>query len=155
MKAKVYQLILGILVMLGSISQVLGQQRLDPNLVYERLIAVVPMTGSGTANDPRRPMYVPVRAPGETLVAEAVEPDGSAERRLRQGILGFSYVLSDDEQFALVEFVAGSRSAFKEIQADTSVKAFVKGRSKRVDIEREFRRYKQNFNLDRLGVRLP
>jgi len=54
----------------------------------------------------------------------------------RTGIIGYTYVLSDDGQFALVEFVARDASAFQHILAgingnlnvNVNVKAFRKGR---------------------------
>ena len=57
---------------------------------HERVLAVVPMVGSGTPDDPRRPMYAPV-------------PGGAPSR---EGIIAFTYQVSDDGKFALVEFVA-------------------------------------------------
>lgn len=114
----------------------LAQPRVDPASVYERLICIVPMVGRGTPEDPRRPMFVP--APRE------------AERTAREGILAFSYQLSDDGQFALVEFVARSRAGFDLIlkSARSDVKAFVRGEARKEEIEREFRRYKRDFRLD-------
>jgi hypothetical protein len=63
-------------------------------------------------------------------------------------------MLSDNGHFALVEFVARDRAAFRHILADrrADVKAFEKGRAKRADIEREFRTHKARVNLDDLGV---
>ena len=54
-------------------------------------------SGKGTFDDPKRPMYAP--SPAEVQAAMVT----------RQGILGFSYVTSDDGHFALVEFVARDR----------------------------------------------
>ena len=48
--------ILGFLV---CASTLLAQQKVDPRNRYERLICIVPMIGSGTYEDPRRPAYVP------------------------------------------------------------------------------------------------
>ena len=36
-----------------------AQRRVDPRNTYSRAICVVPMTGSGTPADPRRPQYAP------------------------------------------------------------------------------------------------
>jgi len=71
--------------------------------------------------------------------------------------------LSDDGQFALVEFVARDAKAFDRILADinvnininVNVKAFRKGKDKREDIEAEFRKHKKDFSFDHFGVRVP
>jgi hypothetical protein len=122
-----------------------GQQRLDPRHMYERTLAIVAMTGSGSFEDPKRPMYTPLPSAFKAAAAS----------RTQTGILGFTFVLSDDGQHALVEFVAKDRSAFQQILADSSVKSFVKGKDKRTDIEAEFKKYKKDFDFTHFGVRLP
>jgi hypothetical protein len=81
----------------------------------------------------------------------------------RTGIIGFTHVLSDNGQFALVEFVARDAKAFDRILADiaanininVNVKSFRKGKDKREDIEAEFRKHKKDFSFDHFGVRVP
>jgi hypothetical protein len=124
-------------------SQLTAQPRVDARNMYERVMAVVPMIGSGTFADPKRPKYAP--SPAELQTAHAT----------RQGILGFAHVASDDGQFALVEFVARDRSAFQAILADTTVKSFLKGRDKREDVEAEFLKHKKDFDFAHFGVRMP
>src|SRR5258708_21474215 len=127
----------------------LGQHSVDPRSLYERLYCVVPMIGAGTWADPKRPMYAP--SPAQMNPAS------------RTGIIGFTHVLSDDGQFALVEFVARDAKAFDRILADmnvninvnTNVKSFRKGQDKREDIEAEFRKHKKDFDFDHFGVRTP
>jgi hypothetical protein len=134
-----------------------AQQRVNLRNTYERLLCVVPMVGAGTYEDPRRPKYAPtgpLHNPQLAPIDEA-QPGREDLQPLRKGILGFSFVLSDDEQFALVEFVAASKADFKEIVADASVKAFVKGKARRLDIESEFRRFKADIDLDKLEVSVP
>jgi len=134
-----------------------SQQRVASRNLYERVYCVVPMVGAGTYEDPRRPKYAPTGplhlpqgAPGDQA------PSGSEELQpARRGILGFSFVVSEDGQFALAEFVAATKADLKEILADPSVKSFVKGRTRRLDIETEFRRFKADINLDRLEVSVP
>jgi hypothetical protein len=118
-----------------------AQQRVDPRNMYERVLAVVPLVGSGTLSDPIRPMYAP--APS------ALVP-GS-----RTGILAYTHVLSDDGKLALVEYVAADRSAFQNILADTTIKAFLKGRDKREDALAEFLKHKKDFDFTNFGVRMP
>jgi len=62
------------------------------------------MVGAGTSEDPRRPAYAPV-------------PTGTPST---DGIIAFSDTVSDDRQFALVEFVGRNRDAFKELLADNN-----------------------------------
>ena len=92
-----------------------SQHKVDPRNTYQRLICVVPVTGNGTAADPRRPAYAPVTPAS----AGAAQP----------GIIAYSQQVSDDGRFALVEYVARDRSAFAAILADKSIKVFVKGSS--------------------------
>ncbi len=121
----------------------LSQMRLDSRRSYERVLCVVPMVGAGTAEDPRRPAYAPLPR-GRSALA-------------RDGILAFTYQVSDDGRLALVEFVAADAAAFRGVKEDSraEVKVFERGKAKRDDIEREFRKYKKDFDLDRFGVGLP
>src|SRR6202171_4499997 len=95
----------------------LAQRSVDPRNLHERLYCIVPMTGKGTWADPKRPMYAP--SPAQMNPAS------------RTGIIGFTHVVSDDGQSALVEFVARDAKAFDHILADTSIKSFSKGKDKR------------------------
>jgi hypothetical protein len=128
-----------------------AQHRVDMRHTNERLICVVPMIGKGTYDDPRRPKYAPVMnfAAGDEKAAKA--------RAERTGILAYQAIVSDDGQYALVEFVAADRAAFAEILADETLKdkVFEKGKSRREDMERAFIKLKRGFNLDELGVALP
>ena len=124
-----------------------AQHKVDTRQLYERLYCVVPMVGTGTWADPKRPLYAP--SPAQMNPAS------------RTGIIGFTHVLSDNGQFALVEFVARDAKAFDRILADvslnlnTSVKAFRKGKDKREDIEAEFRKHKKDFSFEHFGLRAP
>ena len=120
-----------------------AQPRVDARNMYERVLAVVPMVGKGTFDDPKRPMYTPT--PTELQLATTT----------RTGILGFAHVMSDDGNFALVEFVARDRAAFQRILADPSVKAFLRGKDKREDVEAEFLKHKKDFDFAHFGVRMP
>ena len=121
-----------------------AQHRVDPRNMYERAMCVVPIVGAGTPDDPRRPAYAPVTpAPG-------VLPS-------RDGIIAFTFQESDDGKLALVEFVALTRDAFKELLADTrpDVKVFTKGKDKREDIEKEFKKHKKDIDLDSFRTVVP
>ena len=119
-----------------------GQRRVDLRNTYERLLCVVPMVGAGTPSDPRRPLYAPLPGAGAPS---------------REGIIAFSYVASDDGRLALVEFVARDRAAFEPILTENraDVKAFLKGKATRSEIEKEFRLHKKDFDLERFGASVP
>jgi len=122
----------------------LAQDRVDRKNLHERVWAVVPMIGTGTADDPLRPAYIPAPSPPGTPVST-------------DGIIGFTMQLTDDGKHAIVQFVARDRAAFKDLLADKSpdVKVFEKGKAKKDDIEKEFRKFKKDFDLDQMGVALP
>jgi hypothetical protein len=120
------------------------QRHVDPGNTHVRFLAVVPLIGTGQKGDPIRPAYVPAPpAPGAKLDTN--------------GIIGYTSQMCDDHKHALVEFVARDRSAFKELMTDTrpDVKVFEKGKSKRADIEAEFKKWKKDFDLDNVHVRVP
>ena len=77
------------------------------------------------------------------------------ELPLRNGILGFQCVSSDDGQHALCEFVARDRNALKPILNDPTVKSFLKGRDKAADVALEFKKHKKDFDFSQFGVRVP
>ena len=127
----------------GVATQLTAQPRLDVRNRYERVMAVVPFIGKGTFDDPKRPMYAPT--PAEVRLATTTH----------KGILAYTHLTSDDGTRALVEFVAIDRSAFQQILADRSIKAFLKGRDRREDFEAEFLRHKKDFDFALFGVRMP
>ena len=121
-----------------SILPLFPQHRVDPRNTYERVIMIVPMIGSGTPADPRRPLYAP--APSEKLS--------------KNGIIAYSYVLSDDEKSALVEFVAMDRAAFDAILKDqrTDIKRWEKAKTNKDDVAKEFKKLRKDFNIDEFEV---
>ena len=59
-----------LLVVVCFLAPLAAQQGVDRRNLYERLLCVVPMVGSGTAEDPRRPAYGTVAlSSGHTAVA--------------------------------------------------------------------------------------
>jgi hypothetical protein len=111
-----------------------SQHPLDPGMRYHRVLAVVPLVGRGTGDDPKRPMFA----------LPPNQPVGSS------GILAFQHVLSDDGALALAEFVAADRGALNGLLNfnDPRVKAFEVGRHTRAEIEAEFKKHKTNFSFD-------
>lgn len=119
-----------------------AQYRVDAANMYERVMAIVPLIGKGTITDPKRPMYAP--APSSVPPTQ------------RTGILAYSYVLSDDGQFALVQFVARDRASLSTILADTTITSFLMGRDSRAAVQAAFTAIKKDFNFDTFGrVILP
>jgi hypothetical protein len=131
----VQRLLAGLLVLA---SVVCAQRRVDPRFSYVRVIAVVPLIGQGTQEDPRRPQYAPWPA--------ATDPNG---------IIAFSFVPSDDGRLAIVEFVARSRSAFEALLADKNITALEKGRVSKTSLEAAVRTYRKDFDLNKFGMVMP
>jgi hypothetical protein len=129
------RLITGLLVLAAVVC---AQHSVDPRNTYHRVICVVPMTGSGTAADPKRPKYAPA--------------SGSA---LPTGIIGFTQVPSDDGKSAIVEFVARNRSAFDTIFADTTIIVYEKGSQSGTAIEAALQQVKKGFSLVQFEVVMP
>jgi len=137
----------GLLVCLFGLTAILnGQPRVDPRNTYERILAVVPVIGTGTPEDPIRPMFIP--SPREMDAAAALTPNRPPQ------ILGYAFVLSDDGKFALTEIVMRDRSGFQAIAATAGVKAFIKGASKVDDVVATFRQFKKDFAVSQLGVKV-
>jgi hypothetical protein len=120
-------------------AQSTGPKSVPLNL-YERVLTIVPMVGTGKWDDPKRPLFVPAKAPLPTD---------------RTGLLGYSYQISDDGKFALVEFVALDKSVLKAITTDARVmKSFEKGQTNLSDVSVEFQKYKKDFNWQHFGTRV-
>jgi hypothetical protein len=119
-----------------------AQNRVSPEMMYHRVWAVVPLIGSGKPDDPKRPMFVPAPA----------EQAAKARKGDRSGIIGYSMQLSDDGNFALVEFVGATPADLKFIVNSQApgVKAFERGTAKKEDIEAEFKKHKAAFALSSL-----
>ena len=122
-----------------------AQHRVDPRNTYHRVICVVPMVGTGAANDPRR-QYAPwgISTKG-TSAANSSPAD----------IIAFTQVPTDDGKSAIVEFVARDRKAFQAIFADLTVKSFEKGVQSKSVIEAELRKVKKDFDLNKFEVVMP
>jgi len=97
----------------------------------QRVIVTVPMTGSGTWEDPKRP---------DLPKGEAIE---------------FHYVLSDDGQTAIAEVTLSSPLELSKLQAalDRNGKSrlYHPAIDKFKDVELEIKKLKANFNADTLN----
>ncbi len=109
------------------------QQRVDPTMTYHRVMAIVPLAGSGTSSDPQRPMF----APAPSAVSG------------HTGIIAYQHQLSDDGTLSLVEFVAVDRSAFAALFASTNpqVQYFEVGKSTQAEIQAAFQQKKASFSF--------
>ena len=122
----------------------LAQRPVDPRNLHERLLCKVPMQGSGSDSDPRRPLFVPAPSTAKTNEVPAINAGAIP-------ILGFTYVVSDDGKDALVEFVGRTKQDLSGIvnSGRADVKVFEKGKDSKDAIEAEFRKYKKDFDLAR------
>lgn len=116
----------------------LSARRLTPETAFTRVYCVVPFVGAGTFADPKRPMF----APAPPTTAAALD---------RTGIIAYQYQTSDDGNYALVEFVAVSRSGLAPILSSTlpNVVFFLRGNATTQQIETEFQKYKKNFTFSK------
>jgi hypothetical protein len=114
-----------------------AQHRVDPRYSYHRVIAVVPLVGAGTAQDPIRGKYVPT--------AETAGPLGT-------GIIAFAVQLTDDGKHAIIELVAAQRAALAPVLADHSILAFEKGVASGATIESAIQPFHKSFSLQSFGV---
>ena len=128
------------------INTLFAQNRVSPEMMYHRVWAVVPMIGSGKPDDPKRPMFTPSPA----------ERTAKFKTGDRSGVIGYSMQVSDDGNFALVEFVGATPAELKHIVKSQAagVKAFERGTATKAQIEQEFRKYKNSFSLSSLGFGL-
>src|SRR5439155_9553328 len=76
-----------------------GQHAVSPGRANHHVFAVVPIIGTGRPGDPKRPMFVPSDAQLAAL------PRGT-----RPPILSYHMQVSDDGNYALVEFVGATPS---------------------------------------------
>jgi hypothetical protein len=127
---------LAILVCLGGVAQ---NKRVDSRNQHERLIAIVPMIGSGTMEDPKRPMFAPV--PGH------VAADSTTD------IIAFHFLPGDDGNFAIVEFIARDQAAFQPVlnSTDPRVRVFQRGKVARLALLLALRKIRKDFDLDSFG----
>jgi hypothetical protein len=132
-----------IALLLLLINTLFAQNRVSPEMMYHRVWAVVPLIGSGKPDDPKRPMFVPSPA----------EQAAKLRKGDRSGVIGYSMQVSDDGNFALVEFVGATPSDLQGIvnSKATGVKAFERGKATKAQIEAEFQKYKRGFALNSLA----
>ena len=134
-----------------------AQTALDPSKMHERVIAIVPMVGSGTFNDPIRPMFAP------RFNSDAVTDDINLKGREKafkdfaEQILEYTYTASDDGKYAIVEFVARDRKTFAPLlnSGRSDIRFFVKGKHSKAEIETEVKKIKKDFDASEFSGRAP
>ena len=132
--------LLPVIVLFCGCGTISAQYRVDPSQSYERIYAILPMTGKGTLDDPKRPMFMP--APAQMKAND------------RTGIIAYHQVASDDGRFALVEIVTASRTELapitSQLKAQAAVTAglqvFDSGQD-RATVERAFKAQRKNFDF--------
>lgn len=126
-----------------------AQHRVDPAAMYARVYVIVPMTGSGTWDDPKRPMFAPV--------PQQMTPG------VRTGILAFNHVESDDGNFALMEIVAANRQELAKITAQINsqlagtpgFQLFERSTTSIATVQAAFQALKQGFDITKFLVVVP
>jgi hypothetical protein len=124
-----------------------AQHRVDPGSMYARIYAIVPMVGSGTWNDPRRPMFAPI--------PQQMTPGN------RTGIIAFNHVESDDGNSALIEIVAVNRAELALITGQISaaavpgIQVFDRGTTPSATVQSAFQLLKKNFDISKFRVVVP
>ncbi len=129
-----------------SFTALFAQNRVPAEMMYHRVWAIVPLIDAGTPNSPKRPMFAPTPA----------EQAAKLKNGDRSGVLGYSMQISDDGNFALVEFVGATPADLKFIvNSNTAgVMAFERGAATKAQIEAAFQRYKAGFTLNSLHARV-
>jgi len=124
-------------------ASVSGAER-DHTVIYPRLICVVPIIGSGTMQDPFRPLF----SPNPQQNTERGGPTDESSQ-----IIAFQSVPTDDGKAAIVMLVARSYAAFAPVLNDSKIiRSFERNRWKEEDLTRELQKYKKNFDLKMLRV---
>ena len=132
-----------------------AQDRVASEFLYHRVWAVVPIVGKGTADDPKRPMFVdsPTDVKARVDAAQrAFQATGKKADLAAPPIISYTMQLTDDGKSAIVEFVGlNSQSlAFITTSKVAGVIAFERGKTTQGEIEAAFKKVKQDFTIDSL-----
>jgi hypothetical protein len=126
-----------------------AQHRVDAGSMYARIYAIVPMVGSGTWDDPKRPMFAP-------------RPQDMTPGT-RTGIIAYNQVESDDGKFALIEIVAADRPNLAQItgpitaqlSAVAGLQLFDRSTTSQATVQSAFQALKKNFDITKFRVVVP
>jgi hypothetical protein len=139
--------VMPVVCLLVAVGSAFAQHRVDAGNMYARVYAIVPMIGSGTWDDPKRPMFAPV--------PEQMTP-GS-----RTGIIAFNHVESDDGNFALIEIVAATRPQLALVTSQMNATAvqglqvFDRSITSATTVQSAFQLLKKNFDITKFRVVVP
>lgn len=141
--------VLPVVCLLAAVGSGFAQHRVDLANLYSRAYLIVPMIGSGTWDDPRRPMFAP--------------PPQQMTPGTRTGILAFNQVESDDGKFALIEIVAANKAELASIkgpiQAQLSAvpgfQLFDRSTTSPATVQSAFQAHKKNFDITKFRVVVP
>jgi hypothetical protein len=139
--------VMPVVCLLAAVGAAFAQHSVDPGSMYARIYAIVPMIGSGTWDDPKRPMFAPV--PQQTTPGT------------RTGIIAFNHVESDDGNFALIEIVAATRPGLALITAQMNAAAvsglqiFDRSTTSTATVQSAFQLLKKNFDITKFRVVVP
>jgi hypothetical protein len=135
--------------LLVAVGSAFAQHNVDAGSMYARIYAIVPMVGSGTWDDPKRPMFAPI--------PQQMTPG------TRTGIIAFNHVESDDGNFALVEIVAATRPQLLQVMAQmnaqlsatTGFQLFDRSATSATTVQTAFQALKKNFDITKFRIVVP
>ena len=126
-----------------------SQSRSNVSAGHHRILCVVPMTGAGTVQDPRRPLWTPVAA--QLHGRPKPNPLGGYQATVDDSLLSYQSVLTDDGQSAIVMFTVSGQAAAAALRNQQGIFVlFDSQSSKAVEILPVLRRFKRDFNLQML-----
>jgi hypothetical protein len=98
-------------------------------------MCVLPLTGSGTRQDPVRPDLIPLRKTTDVY---------------NTGIIAWTLINSDDNKHAIVEIVATNRAALQPLLNDKrpDVVVFERGKHTKAEMEAGLQKYRKDFTMD-------
>jgi hypothetical protein len=138
--------VLALALLMATAVKAQGPGIMAVNNSYQRVLAIVPMIGKGTGDDPIRPMFVPA----DGFVQNRVANNGANQgRKARAGIISYTYQLTDDGKNAIVEFVSVDREGLRPILESKlgNVTVFERDKAKKADIETAIRGKKKDFDF--------
>ena len=130
--------LLGVVCLFGAI--LIAAEHRNPADAGEHIIAVVPLIGAGTPDDPVRPMFLPKPRDVQAALNRGEAPS----------ILSSHFTLADDGKTAIAEFVAPDRQSLKPIfdaAAAGSVTAFDLDKVPEQDLNQRLRHWKKDFDV--------
>jgi len=145
--------ILLLFVCLGApVLEAQGRGIATPHNSFERIVAIVPLIGTGQVGDAIRPMFVP--AQGFTQPARAAVD--AAKPLIRTGIISYQWQPTDNGKSAIVEFVAMDRDSLLPIIESKvpGVRVFERGRAAQALVEAALKAEKKDFDFNQFLLKV-